>query len=176
MADGRVIEGSDPLVCELESLMRELLVRYERMGTACEARLEAIRHADGASLARCIGGENEIVQEIAELEKRRIGVVGRLAERLGSPARTQTTMSWIASRVADPVRGRLLGMATALREAIERVRSRNEVSRRAAESLAAHMSGLLRTVSQHLNHAKTYGRAGTVDVGPSVVSALDVTS
>jgi hypothetical protein len=34
----------------------------------------------------------------------------------------------------------------------------------------------MKTLAQHLNHAKTYGRRGTVDAGPAVVSALDVTS
>lgn len=176
MADGGRIDVNDPLVGELEALMRDLLVRYERIRTLADERLDAIRRSDGGRLARVIGMENEIIQEIAEIEKRRIGVVGRFAERLGSPSRTQTTMSWIAERLGEPVRGRLLALARTLRETIEVVRRENAVARTAAETLAQHMSGLLRTVAAHLNHAKTYGRRGTVDAGPSVVSALDVTS
>ena len=116
------------------------------------------------------------MQEIAEIEKRRIGVVGRFAERLGSPARSQTTMRWLAERVEEPARGRLLGLAGSLRATIETVRGENRVARVAAEALSQHMTGLMKTVAAHLNHAKTYGRAGTVDAGPAVVSSLDVTS
>jgi hypothetical protein len=74
------------------------------------------------------------------------------------------------------VRGRLLGLARTLRETIMAVKHENRIARATAEALAQHMAGLMRTVAAHLNHAKTYGRAGTVDAGPSVVSALDVTS
>ncbi len=176
MDERAMIDPADPLVEELETLMRDLLVRYERLRTLAGERLEAIRRADGGRLAAVIGHENELVQEIAELEKRRIGVVGRFAERVGSPERTQTTMSWLAARVGEPVRGRLLGLARTLRETIEAVRRENGVARVAAEALAQHMAGLMKTVAAHLNHAKTYGRGGTVDAGPAVVSALDVTS
>ena len=176
MAEQGRVDVSDPLVGELESLMRDLLVRYERMRTLADRRLDAICQSDGEGLKRVIWMENEIVQEIAEIEKRRIGVVGRFAERLGSPSRTQTTMSWIAERLGEPVRGRLLALARTLRETIEAVRRQNAVARTAAEALAQHMSGLLRTVAAHLNHAKTYGRRGTVEAGPAVMSALDVTS
>ena len=171
-----VVDAGDPLVEELETLMRDLLVRYERLRTLAVDRLAAIRQSDGARLAAVIGQENELVQEIAEIEKRRIGVVGRFADRVGSPAKAQTTMSWLAERVAEPVRGRLLGLARTLRETIGAVKRENQVARTAAETLAQHMAGLMRTVAAHLNHAKTYGRAGTVDAGPAVVSALDVTS
>ena len=176
MAETVESAGVDPLVAELEGLMRGLLVRYERMRTLASDRLEAIRRSDGERLALVIGQENQLVQEIAEIEKVRIGVVGRFAERLGSPSRTQTTMSWIAERLTEPVRGRLLGLARTLRETIESVRRENAVARTASEALARHMSGLLRTLAAHLNHAKTYGRRGTMDAGPAVVSALDVTS
>lgn len=176
MAERVLIDAEDPMVEELETLMRDLLVRYERMRTLAGTRLEAIRQSDGGRLASVIGQENELVQEIAEIEKRRIGVVGRFAERVGSASRTQTTMSELAERVGEPVRGRLLGLARTLRETIHAVRGENRVARVAAEALAQHMSGLMRTVAAHLNHAKTYGRGGTVDAGPAVVSALDVTS
>jgi hypothetical protein len=170
------IDPHDPLVEELELLMRDLLIRYERLRTLGVDRLEAIRRCDGSRLSAVIGQENLLVQEIAEIEKRRIGVVGRFAERVGSPAKSQTTMSWLAERVGEPVRGRLLGLARTLRETIGAVKHENQIARATAEALAQHMGGLMRTVAAHLNHAKTYGRAGTVEAGPAVISALDVTS
>lgn len=135
-----------------------------------------MRRAHLKHLAACIDVENRAVQEIAEIEKRRVRVVGGLAERLGAPEKTQTRVSWIAERLGGETGRLLLERAQTLREVMGQVVRENEVTKRAAEHLARHMEGLWRQAASVLNHAQTYGRAGVVSPGPSVVSAVDLKS
>ncbi|MFU8828182.1 MAG: flagellar protein FlgN [Phycisphaerales bacterium] len=170
------VDENDPLVDEIEQLLRQLVVNYEQLLSLAELHLEAIRKADVDQLATCIGQENRIIQRVAEIEKRRLHVVGDLADVLGSPDETQTTMSWIAERIRGERGGRLAAMARHLREVIGRMTVINESARSAAETLAKHMDGLMRSVARELNHAKTYSSRGRVDAGPAVVSGLDISS
>jgi hypothetical protein len=164
------------LGAELETLMRELVVCYEQLRTIGAMRHESIRGADAEGLGACVRQENELIQRVAEIEKRRIQLVGRCTEVLGEPERGEATMGWIAERAPEPLRGRLLSLAGSLRELLRAVSRQNRVSRETAEALASHMRGLIAKVAQHLNHAQVYGRAGVVEAGPRVVSALDITS
>jgi len=164
------------LTDRLEALMRELIVCYEQLETIGAMRHEAMRTADTDRLGACIRQENELVQRIAGVEKERIEVVGRLTEEVGAPGEGAATMRWLAGRVPEAAGGRLRSLADRLREVIGAVGRQNRVSRETAERLVCHMSGLIQTVAWRLNHAKTYGRSGVMSAGPSVVSALDVTS
>lgn len=170
------IGEDDPLIDELEQLLRQLVVHYEQLHSLAKLHLEAIRKADVDRLAACIGQENTIIQAVAEVEKRRLHVVGDIADVLGSPEDSRTTMSWIAERVRGDRGGRLSAMARHLRGVIGEMTAVNDAARSAAETLSRHMDGLMRSVARELNHAKTYSNRGRVDAGPAVVSALDVSS
>ena len=170
------IAADDPLVDELETLLRQLIVHYEQLRSLAELHLEAIRNAAVDQLSTCIAQENAIIQKVAEIEKRRLHVVGDIADVLGSPAETQTTMSWIAERIRGDRGGRLAAMARHLRRVIAEMTEVNNAARSAADTLAKHMDGLMRSVARELNHAKTYSSRGRVDAGPAVVSALDISS
>lgn len=170
------LASEHPLVGELEGLMRELVVLYEQLATMSEKHLEAIRAADAHGLAACVRSENALVQRVAEAEKTRIRVVGGLAEALGAPGKGETTMRWIASRVDGSGSDRLSDLAVRLRGLMGRVAETNAVARRASETLAKHMEGLMREVARELNHAQVYGRTGCVESGARVVSGLDVKS
>lgn len=167
---------SDSLTGELAGLLDALISQYRRLRAAGEARRDAMRRANLKHLAACVEAENRAVQEIAEIEKRRVRVVGAIAERLEAPDRTQTRVTWIAERLGGEIGRSLLERAQTLRELMNQVIRHNEVTRKAAEHLARHMEGLWRQASSVLNHAQTYGRAGVVSPGPSVVSALDLKS
>ena len=165
---------NDELAEEMVGLLRRLIERYEQLRSLADLRMEAIRSADGARLGACIGQENELVQQVAELEKRRLELVGELSSRVGAPPDGRATVAWVASRVGRDAGRRLSAAAAALRELLSGVRKRNESARAAAEALSNHMTGLIKTLTEHLNHAKTYGRAGTMDAGPRIVSSVDL--
>ncbi len=170
------IASDDPLIDELEQILRQLVVHYEQLHSLANLHLEAIRKADVDQLSVCIAQENRIIQAVAESEKRRLHVVGDIADILGSPEESQTTMSWIAERIRGDRGSRLAAMARHLRSVIAAMSEVNTAARQAAETLAKHMDGLMRSVARELNHAKTYSNRGRMDAGPAVVSALDLSS
>lgn len=165
----------DPRAAELEAVLREISAHYATLARCAEARRDAMRRADTAALARWIDTENLAVQAIADLERRRMIVVEELAARINAPARSQTPIRQLAAALPEPFRSRVLTIAQSLRESMEQLSALNETTRRAAESLATHMEGLLRHVAARMNHAQTYGPRGVVASGPRVVSAWDAT-
>ncbi|HVZ94267.1 MAG TPA: flagellar protein FlgN [Phycisphaerales bacterium] len=168
--------GSDPQVAEVESLVTEFIGCYERLLELARRRHEAMRRARPREMAECIGEEATIVQRIAELEARRLRLVGAIAERLQSSNGRYTRLSWIAERMEDPVRSRMIAQAARLRELIEAVQSENATVGAAARALALHMEGLMKQLAARHNHSRTYGRKGSVEAGPAVTSAIDVRS
>lgn len=166
----------ETLAAEVERVLCDLLAQIQRLAALADDRHEALRRADTARIARCIALENEAVQAVAEIEKRRLTVVGRLAERLGESDKAHTRISALARRVGGPIGDRMLARARELRERIESLKKVNDVTRAAATHLSAHMEGLWRQASQVLNHSKTYGRLGVVGPGAAVVSSVDLRS
>lgn len=160
----------------LETIVRDLVQCYELLCASAEERLEAMRRSDARALASRIAAENRVVQRLAELEAERSTLVSSMAERLGSEYGSATKITWIARRLKGQESERIASLCAHLKGLGARLKSTNEVARQAAEHLAQHMTGLLQTVSQHLNHAKTYSRSGGVDAGPRVVSSLDISS
>jgi hypothetical protein len=163
-------------IARLEVVLDRFNEAYEALLATARERLEAIRASDASRLADCIGRESLVVQRIAELDGERDRLVRELGRAMELADSGPVRMSLIASRLEGDEGERMRAGVARLRERIEELRVVNEVSRSAAELLAAHMTGLLRAVSRHLNHAKTYSRQGAVDAGPRVVSALDVKS
>lgn len=169
-------DAGEALAHELERVMDELVGCYRRLVLLARQRHGAIRGADRAGLAACVRAENEVVQAVASAERRRVAVVGELAGRLGSREGSQTRVTWVASALGGERGERIGAVAEELRGLIGELLEENRASRIAAESLARHMDGLVRQVAAALNHARTYGRGGSVEAGPRVVSALDVRS
>lgn len=144
---------------QLEAIMRDLVICYEQMLTFAKHRRDAIRAADTDRLAACVRQENTLVQQVAEIEKRRISVVRALAESLGSDQREQTTVSWIASRLGD-AGGSLRILADHLRATIAKVTEINNVTKQAAETLAKHMRGIIDATARKRSFVTTYKSTG----------------
>lgn len=172
----RAPEDAGALCEALERLVCDLIECYEGLERVGERRMAAIRGAKARELSASVREENELVQRVAELEKHRVAIVGAYAKRMGSEAKVQTKLSWIAERLEGEAGERIGGLVERLRVTIQRVQGRNEVAQEATVSLAMHMRGLLRKVAEQLNHARTYGRGGLVEPGARVMSALDVRS
>jgi len=171
-----VMKQDDAGVLELEALMRELIAEYQVLNELAGKRQDAMRQADTRTLGETIGAENVSVQRVAELERKRLPVVGELAKKLQAPPKTEVTVSWLAQRLSGAAGERLSQLAATLRGLIQSLLKQNEASKRTAETLASHMDGLLKQVAASLNHARTYSPSGLVTAGPRVVSAIDVKS
>ncbi|TVQ31739.1 MAG: hypothetical protein EA376_08750 [Phycisphaeraceae bacterium] len=161
---------------QLETMLKELRVENEHLAALADGRDSAIREANMRALGACLARESEAVQRIADIERRREGIVHYFAIRFSAPDPNAVTATWIAERLDGPVAERVREAAQELREAILRLRSRNESSRISVQTLASHMQGLLRSAEQALSHSGAYGRRGAVEAGPRVISAMDLTT
>ncbi len=168
----------DTLTNDLERLLLGLAAEQEALFSLGEARDAAITAANMRALAEAVAGEHVVVTRIAGMDRERSRIVERLLRWVGAPSRGEPTPTarWIAARLPSEGRDRILAAADRLRAAIERTAKQNASARVAAETLAAHMQGLLRAAAKRASHAGTYGHRGVVEHGPAVVSAMDVTS
>jgi hypothetical protein len=171
---------------QLDAVLRQLLAEHERLLALAGEHKAAISAADGRALGLCIGRQNEVVQRIAGLEKQRQVIVSAIV-RPGTPApakgarpgfstHPEPTMAVIAAHAPEPMRTRLAGVASALRDLLNRLHKEHQAVKAAAETLSAHMEGLMRQVCQRLSHAGTYARGGAMGNSVQVVSSMDVCS
>lgn len=159
---------------DLDAALRELIGIYQRMLELAERRRDAISKAEPRKLAVCVAEENDLVQQVAEIEKKRMVAATQLASALGLPGKSQTTVTAIAAKLTGEPAARLSRSAAALRDIAERVRRTNEIVKAAAESLASHVEGLMRTVQNQLTKATTYEARGRMNIRPTAPAALDL--
>lgn len=170
---------SDELGARGEALARaldDLAATYARMGQLGRERDAAVQRADMKALAACVARESEAVRQVAEIDQRREQAAGWFKALYGVAPSDDVTATWIARRLPQPIQDRVLEAAAALRERVEAAQENNEASRRAMETLASHMRGVLHAASARMSHTGAYGRRGSVEPGAMVVSAVDLTS
>lgn len=162
---------------QLDAVLRALLAEHERMLAITADHRRAIAEADAVALNACLERHAGSAQRVAELERQRQGIVSSLVAQIG-PGRVGPgqNLSALTARAPEPVRARLASVGAALRELLNALHREHQALRAAAETLSAHMEGLMRQVCRRLSHAGTYARSGWVDSSVQVVSALDVRS
>jgi len=165
---------------ELDRLIESLSTQYGLMLGSLEEHEFAMRNADAVAMATCIAKENEAVQAIAELDKRRAHIVSLYKKSNGlntnASGEEVLTITMIARRIGGEAGGALARRASELKELVQIVRARSAALHSAAEMLGSHTAGIMRQVVQLLNHAQVYSRGGAVTTGPAVTTALDITS
>jgi hypothetical protein len=165
---------------QLDGVLRLLLAEHETLLALTSQHRAAISAADGHALGACIGRQNEVVQRIASLEKQRQAIVSAIVRP--APARPgafpqpaqDPSLSTVASFAPEPIRMRIIAVAGALRDLLNRLHNEHLAVKVAAETLSAHMEGLMRQVCQRLSHAGTYARGGAVSASVQVVSSMDL--
>ncbi len=160
----------------LEETLRRQLEAHKLLLACVERNREAIRQADMQQIRSICEEQNTVAQGLAELEKVRLTLVGRLTERLESDAQRPVSLSCIAAQLDEPARGRFETLAAQLKQAIEKVRKASSVVHTAADTLARHMSGLMQSVQSALGRATVYGRRGRIETGQQNQFCLDIRS
>ena len=160
----------------LEENLRCQLLAHRQLLACIERNREAIRRADMQQIRSICEQENTVAQNLAELEKVRLVLVGRVTEHLEPDAGQPVSMSRIAEALDGPAAGRFEALAAQLRAMIEEVRKASAVVRTATDALARHMSGLLQTVHSALGRAKVYGRRGMLVMGEQNQFCVDIKS
>ena len=148
----------DKLVHELLTLLRELLAGQDRLLKLAVARREAMRVFDIARLETLAAQERTEALRMADLDRRRQGLVGQFRAVLGKGA--EATVSEIARRVNEPARSQLLGLAAQLKETVAQVERSTRINATISETVVKSLAKVLKVVTGLAQHAGLYMRNG----------------
>lgn len=160
----------------LEENLRRQIETHRKLLDCIGRTREAVRVADMRRIRSICEEQNAVAQELAELEKVRLMLVGRLTERLEPDAERPVSLSRIAAELDEPAGGRFRTLATQLRSTVDEVRKASAVVRTATDALSRHMSGLLQSVQSAIGHATVYGRRGRLETGEQNQFCVDIRS
>ena len=163
-------------VATLETLLREQLAAHERLLAVLKQKKVALAKADHAEVTDCCRRENEQIQAVSELEKKRLMVVGELTLQIEPKAAQPMRLPELAQQLAEPMRGRLLVLRQQVRERMEQVRAEVTVARRATEALVGHIQGLVQMVGGAVTGVATYNRAGSRPRAATAISTFTATA
>jgi hypothetical protein len=107
----------------LERILVLQLDGHKRMLACIERNREAVRHADMDTIKSVCQEQNQLAQQLAELEKSRLTIVGRLTESLQPQAKAPLSLDEIAEAAGQPTGDRLTALAEQLRAAVQEVRA-----------------------------------------------------
>lgn len=155
-ATSRAIES------RLSDVLDELIEQHDRLIETIASKRDAIRRADSEALAEAMRSEAAIATEIERLETDRRSIVAQVARRLGLTAADGVNISMIAERLPEAAREALLDRRARLRRRIVEAREQGAIVRVAADSLRAHVAGLLQRIQMSVNRSTTYGRDGRI--------------
>jgi hypothetical protein len=160
----------------LERILRDQIEMHRHLLQCISRKKVAISTAHITDITKLCGEENVIVQRLAESEKHRLALVGKLTQVLDSKAAKPLTVMEIAAQAREPQQSRIAALAAQLRESLEQVQRESSIVRTAADALGRHMSGIMQTVHAALSRARVYGQRGRIAIGVQMPSVLDIKS
>ncbi|MHC4429989.1 MAG: flagellar protein FlgN [Planctomycetota bacterium] len=163
-------------VAELERVLQAQHQGHEQLLDQVRRNREAVRRADMEAIQEICARQNAVGQQLAELEKERLALVGSLTSKLAPEAARPLTVAEITARLEPGAAERLQARADALRPLVARVREESSVVRQAAEALARHMTGIVQVVHSVLSRAPVYGRRGEITGSTPHRMCVDVRS
>lgn len=164
------------LYMSLESTLKQLLNLHGELLELLTRKREVVRGNDSHAVTGLCVLEHEKVQKITELEKRRLMQVAELTLKTDPQAKEPLRMTELADRLGEPVRGRLLVARQQLIERMQQVQQETNIVRRATESLANHMHGIVQTLGALSAGVTTYGRGGAFPQQNTAVSTFSATA
>lgn len=174
--DKTLDKAMEKSVATLEAILREQLALHEQMLTTLVDKKAALVRADHGKVTALLQQENNHIQAISELEKKRLALVGDLTLRVEPTAAAPLRLPELAQRLPEPARGRLLVLREQVRQRMERVREEAGLARRATESLVRHMHGLVQSIGSAVTGIGTYSRAGAPPRAALAISTFNTTA
>lgn len=144
------------LATELVTLLQDLLAAHERLLGLARSRQEAMRTYDVTTLAVLIEREEIESRGMEKLEKRRVELMAKFKRMLGFEPST----SQVASKVAEPLKSQLLGLAGQLKAIIEQIDRLNRMNAKVSEAVVKSLAKVLKIVTGVAQHAGLYMRNG----------------
>lgn len=169
----------DSLDTELDSLVKllgEMTALHEAWLPLCVQKRKALAAADADRLNELCRQENEKLQAVGEMEKKRLNLVASLTRRLDPGAKTPMKMIDLAEALPEPQRGKLLVARQQLRERISEVKTQSSIARRATDSLMKHMGSLVQSVASAATGGSTYTQRGGATTAGMTLSTMNTTA
>jgi hypothetical protein len=150
------------LVEQLAATLAELERLYRQLGEVEAVRREAIRRYDCQAMAEADRRCGQVSSRIEALDATRRDAAWRLGAALGLPGsiRRPPRLSELSQRLAEPDRGRLLGLNGLLRGRIEAVQKLAGVNAAVTEKMLRHCHRLMTIVAGGGPGHRTYGATG----------------
>ena len=139
-------------------LLEAMLQAHERILALATARYEAMRAFDMPSLTGLMAREEQEVQALTDLEKRRKEVTAQFRAVLGP--RVEITTSEIARRADAATRERMLALSGRLKAVIEKIDRINRINSKVSGSVLQSLSRVVRVITGMAQHAGLYMKNG----------------
>lgn len=139
-------------------LLEAMLQAHERILALATARYEAMRAFDMPSLTSLMAREQQEVQALTDLEKRRKEVIAQFRAVLGP--RVEITTSEIARRADAASRERMLALAGQLKAVIEKIDKINRINSKVSGSVLQSLARVVRVITGMAQHAGLYMKNG----------------
>jgi flagellar biosynthesis/type III secretory pathway chaperone len=146
----------EKLAQEMIALFQELLAAHERQLSLAQARQAAMRAYDMPSLSGLLEREEIESRNIERLDLKRKDLVSRLRRVLG----IEPNASAVASKVAEPFKSQLLGLAAKLRMTLEQIERINRTNAKISQAVITSLSKVLKIITGVAQHVGLYTRAG----------------
>ena len=166
----------ESLASSLESVLRELVRVHEELIGLMKRKRLATRQGQSMVMVELCQLENEKVQLVSELEKKRLKFVGKMTLLVAPDAPEPLRMRELVDRLPEPLRGQLLVLRQQLMDRLREAHQQASVARRSAESLVRHVEGLVQTISAMSSGVCTYGERGSPPQQARVVSTFNMTA
>jgi hypothetical protein len=159
-----------PLLSQLETTLRELLVEQQRMATQIESHMRAIRTADVDQIQRAVREQDAMRTRIAQVEARRRSLTHQLAR---AARRTQAPNLQQLAEMFPERKLILLQLRQELRDIATRIRERSSLAAKIAGSVLSHLNATVRLIATAASGPSVYTRSGDASM-PSRVGVLSV--
>ncbi|MCZ6836416.1 MAG: flagellar export chaperone FlgN [Planctomycetota bacterium] len=179
MPDPKITRLNNIMESALPHLLKNLRAQHAlqlRMEVCIKSKRQAISESRIDSVAGICEEENDLLQQLGDLEKARLVMVGSLTQAIEPDAQEPLSIKSLAGYLNESQARELLDMREILLEQVKKVRQESSVVRDAMESLNHHMIGILQTVRSALSGAGVYEQKGRVAMGAQLEFSVDVRS
>lgn len=163
-------------IANLEAILKQQVSLNEQLLTLLERKRESLRNAEHRAVSELCQLENEKFQQLSELEKQRMAIVGQITLAIDPAAQAPMRLLDLAQRLPEPARGRVLVLRHQLAQRMQRTREASSITRKASEALMKHVTGLVQSISSLSTGAATYGQRGTMPRPATAIGTINVTA
>jgi len=163
----------DKQLAKLESILNQQLSVHDQLLALLKQKRDALRGADPQRITLCCAQENELVQAISELEKKRLAVMGELTALIVPAREEPLRLLDLAQHIEEPARGRLLVLRQHLKERMTQSSKETAMARRATELLVRHMQGLIQTLGNVMTGIGVYSHKGAPPQGAMAINTFN---